>query len=168
VDALAADGITAWQAPRLDLSNGHDHAERTVDANQVDRLLAPTESRQHLKANAMPIKVRSWAGDVAGSTQLERDYGISRSTLHGWQKQSRVVSLLAGARKHVFPLAQFIDGRPIEGLADVVAATGSPRTAWAWLVKPHPSLGARAPLDRLKAGEVSAVAAIARREFAQT
>ncbi len=164
VDTLAADGAE-WPAPSPDQLNSEDHVEPAVDARPIAHSAATTESVSHSKATAMPIRLINWAGDVAGSTKLEREYGIPRTTLHGWQKQSRVVALLTGARKHVFPLAQFIDGRPVEGLAEIVTATGSPRTAWAWLVEPHLSLGARAPLDRLKAGEVSAVAGLAKRDF---
>ncbi|WP_436051772.1 antitoxin Xre/MbcA/ParS-like domain-containing protein [Phenylobacterium sp. LjRoot225] len=37
----------------------------------------------------------NWAGDAVGSTKLDRDYGIPPTTLHGWQKQHRVVALLS-------------------------------------------------------------------------
>lgn len=110
-------------------------------------------------------RVTNWAGDVVGSTKLGRDFGIARSTLHGWQKQHRVVSLLTGLRKHVYPVAQFVDGRPVEGLAEVITAAGSPRSAWAWLVQPHSNFGDRTPLDRLKANDVAAVIDMAEREF---
>src|SRR3546814_4608081 len=63
--------------------------------------------------------LEEWAGPVAGSSALH-NRGIARSTLHDWQKRGQVVALLAGARKHAFPLEQFVDGRPMEGIADVV------------------------------------------------
>jgi len=132
---------------------------------------APRRSRPDLpppwRAPSAPVRLANWAGDVVGSTKLDRDYGIPRTTLHGWQKQHRVVALLSGTRRHVFPLAQFVDGRPVEGLTEVIAAAGSPRSAWVWLTRPHSSLDAQAPLDRLKAGDVLAVSRLAEREFAQ-
>ena len=79
-----------------------------------------------------------------------------------------MVGLRAGQRKHVFPVAQFIDGHPLEGLAEVVAAAGAPRTAWLWLVEPHPSLGGGAPLEVLRRGAVAAVVELAEREFGQS
>lgn len=130
--------------------------------------LDAAEGRRRLQAYATPIKIEDWAGEVAGSSELEREYGIRRSTLHDWQKQNAVVGLLAGLRKHVFPVTQFVDGRPVAGLADVVSQAGSPRTAWLWLIEQHPSLGACAPLDRLKAGEVSTVLDLAERDFGQS
>jgi len=77
------------------------------------------------------------------------------------------VGLLSGVRKHVFPLAQFVDGRPVAGLAPVVAAAGAARTAWLWLIEPHPSLAGQTPLDRLKAGSVAVVTSLADRDFGQ-
>ncbi|WP_353016335.1 hypothetical protein [Mesorhizobium sp. M1405] len=61
------------------------------------------------------MRVEDWAGRVAGPTFLEDNFGISRSTLHRWQRSCRVVALRTGGRKHVFPLAQFVDGRPASG-----------------------------------------------------
>ncbi len=130
--------------------------------------LDAAEGRRRLQAYATPMKIEDWAGPVAGPSELERDYGIRRSTLHDWQKQHAVIGLLAGQRKHVFPVAQFIDGRPIEGLAGVVSEVGSPRTAWLWLVEPHPSLRGAMPLDRLKAGETALVLQLAERDFGQS
>jgi len=171
VDALAVDGGGWQQAPRLDQSSGEGHAVTMVGESPGEEpaeqlgIDGPVPRRR--QGDITPIKVKSWAGEVAGSTKLEREFGISRSTLHGWQKQNRAVALLTGARKCVFPLAQFIDGRPVEGLAEIVAAAGSPRNAWLWLVKPHPALGVRAPLDRLKTGDVSTVTGLAMRDFGQ-
>ena len=59
--------------------------------------------------------IEDWAGRVAGSTYLEENLRIARSTLHRWQRRNEVVALRKGGRKHVFPLAQFVDGRPVAG-----------------------------------------------------
>ena len=104
---------------------------------------------------------------MAGSTELERDHGVARSTLHTWQKQGAVIGLLKGVRKHVFPLDQFIDGRPIEGLAEVLRVVGEPRTAWLWLKEPHPALNGATPLARLKARRIGEVVEVARANFGQ-
>jgi len=127
--------------------------------------LAPGEGLRRLRAYATPIAIEGWAGEVVGPSELERRYGVSRSTLHDWHRRGAVIGLLAGQRKHVFPLAQFIDGRPIEGLTDVLAAVGSPRTAWLWLVETHPSLRGRRPLDRLRESDVDTVVDLAERDF---
>jgi hypothetical protein len=140
------------------------------DAEAGDGLAAPLargEGLRRLQAYATPIAIEEWAGEVAGPAELGRRFGVSRSTLHDWQKRGAVVGLLAGQRKHVFPVAQFIDGRPLEGLAEIVTTAGAPRTAWLWLVEPHPSLGGRTPLDRLRRGEQATVIDLAEREFGQ-
>ena len=151
-------------------------AEATTAASRVEESageglgseLDEAEGAARLRAYASPVRIEDWAGEVAGPGEIERRFGIGRSTLHGWQRQNAVIGLLAGTRKHIFPVAQFVDGRPVEGLARIVASAGSPRTAWLWLVEPHPSLGGAAPIARLKAGEFSAVAGLAERDFGQS
>lgn len=67
--------------------------------------------------------------------------------------------------EHVFPLAQFVDGRPVEGMSHVTQIIGNPRVAWHWLIQTKPSIGGT-PLDRLKQGHVSDVLDAAERDFA--
>ena len=130
--------------------------------------LSAGEGARRLAAYATPMRLEDWAGEVAGSSELAMRHSISRSTLHDWQKRGAVIGLLAGSRKHVFPLAQFIDGRPVEGLGAITAAAGAPRTAWLWLVEPHPSLGGRRPIDRLRSGAHAEVIDLAERDFGQS
>ncbi|TGV47385.1 hypothetical protein EN784_54280, partial [bacterium M00.F.Ca.ET.141.01.1.1] len=85
-------------------------------------------------------RIAEWAGPVAGSTHLERRFGIPRSTLHWWQRHNDVVAFRRGSRKHVFPLAQFIDGRPMPGIREVLSSISDPRLAWLWLISPSPLL----------------------------
>ncbi|MER8832206.1 hypothetical protein [Mesorhizobium sp. M0909] len=103
------------------------------------------------------MRVEDWAGRVAGSTFLQQNLGISRSTLHRWQRSGTVVALRTGGRKHVFPLAQFVDGRPAPGIKEVSSAMPDPRRAWAWLIGPAPGLAGRIPIELLKQDLVSEV-----------
>ena len=124
------------------------------------------EGKARIASYATPTKVEDWAGPLAGPTELERDFGVARSTLHNWQKQGAVIGLLVGVRKHAFPTEQFVDGRPVSGLGPVVEAVGEPRMAWLWLREPNPELGGVAPLARLKAGATDKVVEVARSNFA--
>ena len=132
----------------------------------VGKVLSLEEGRGRIAAYATPTKVEDWAGPLAGPTELERDFGVARSTLHSWQKQGAVIGLLVGVRKHAFPVEQFVDGRPVAGLGAVVEAIGDPRTAWLWLREPNPGFVGVAPLERLKAGAADKVAELARANFA--
>ena len=76
-----------------------------------------------------------------------------------------IIGLLRGERKHVYPLAQFIDGRPIEGMSVVTNIIDNPRAAWLWLTRPHPTGDKTPPLERLKEGRADEVAAAAERDF---
>lgn len=127
-------------------------------------LLDESEGRRRLAAIAQPVRLEDWAGPVAGPSEIERKFGTRRSTLHEWQKRGSVIGLLKGERKHVFPLAQFVDGRPIEGMSDVVRIIGNPRAAWQWLIQSKPSIGG-APIERLRKGYVSQVVEAAERDF---
>ncbi|MGX5805860.1 antitoxin Xre/MbcA/ParS-like domain-containing protein [Bradyrhizobium sp. Arg314] len=97
-------------------------------------------------------RIAEWAGPVAGSTHLERRFGIPRSTLYWWQRHNDVVAFRRGSRKHVFPLAQFIDGRPIPGIRLVLSSISDPRIAWLWLISPSPLLKGRVPIELLREG----------------
>lgn len=132
----------------------------------LGQVLSADAGRARIAAYATPAKVEDWAGPLAGPTELERDFGVARSTLHNWQKRGAVIGLLVGMRKHAFPTEQFVDGRPLSGLGPVVEAIGEPRTAWLWLREPNPELGDVAPLVRLKAGATDKVIEVARSNFA--
>lgn len=131
----------------------------------IGKLIGREEGQDRIQSYAKPKRLEEWAGPVAGPGQLERDYGIKRSTLHAWQKRGAIVGLLKGERKHVFPLAQFIDGRPVEGMTRVTKVIGNPRATWRWLTLARPFGDGTSPLDRLKQGEAGEVATLAERDF---
>ena len=122
------------------------------------------EGRRNLAAFAVPVRLEDWAGPVAGPGDIEKRFGTKRSTLHAWRKSGAVIGLLKGERKHVFPLAQFVDGRPVEGMPQVTKTIRNSRAAWQWLIQTKPGLGGT-PLDRLKAGRLDEVLAAAERDF---
>jgi hypothetical protein len=142
-------------------------AAEVSQGSGLGKVLSPEEGRARVAEYATPTKVEDWAGPLAGPTELERDFGVARSTLHSWQKQGAVIGLLVGVRKHAFPTAQFVDGRPVTGLAGIVEIVGDLRAAWLWLREPNPGLGCVTPLARLKAGAADKVAQIARSNFAK-
>jgi hypothetical protein len=123
------------------------------------------EGRRRLSDYAIDIPLADWAGPLAGSSALMEDMGIARSTLHDWQRRGEVVALLKGARKHVFPLAQFVDGRPAQGIRDILDIVDSPRRAWFWMVNPSPLLGDKRPIDLLKQDRPKEVVEAARTVF---
>jgi hypothetical protein len=130
-------------------------------------VLSVEEGKARIAAYATPTKIEDWAGPLAGPTELERDFGVARSTLHSWQKQGAIIGLLVGVRKHAFPTEQFVDARPLTGLGAIVEAIGDQRTAWLWLREPNPGLAGVTPLARLKAGAVDKVVEVALSNFAE-
>ena len=109
-----------------------------------------------------------WAGPVAGPTLIERHFGIPRSTLHRWQKRNEAVAInTRTSRKPVFPLRQFVDGRPAAGISRVLQLLSDPRYTWQWLTTPHPRFDGRQPLDDLLAGNLDEVFEAAKAETAE-
>lgn len=130
-----------------------------------DRVSAE-EGRARLDRYAQARPLESWAGPVAGAGEIERQLKIARSTLGRWQQRGVVVGLLRGERKLAYPLEQFVDARPIEGIGDVLRVIGEPRAAWLWLRQPHGALDDRTPLAVLStSGGRERVARTAERDF---
>ncbi|MBV1706584.1 MAG: hypothetical protein KGQ37_05185 [Hyphomicrobiales bacterium] len=136
----------------------------TSQGEGLGALIDIDEVRCRLDAMAIPVRLEDWAGPVAGPRDIEARFGTKRSTLHDWQRRGAVIGLLKGERKHVFPLAQFVDGRPVAGMTEITGIINNPRAAWLWLIQPKPGIGG-SPLDRLKMGLVDEVVAAAQRDF---
>lgn len=115
------------------------------------------EGRARLEqyANAGPIE--RWAGPVAGAGEIEQQLGIPRSTLNSWHQRGAVVGLLRGERKLAYPLEQFVDARPLEGIAEILRLVPDARGGWLWLRQPNAALGRKTPLACLRAGHKASV-----------
>lgn len=164
-----ADMIAAWAR---DDDKANDRIEIPAPSEVEPRkgagfgeMVDIDEGLRRLADYAIDIPLEEWAGPLAGSSALMQDMGIARSTLHDWQRRGEVVALLKGARKHVFPLEQFLDGRPAQGIRDILVIVDSPRRAWFWMVKSSPLLGNKRPIDLLKQDRRQEVVDAARTVF---
>ncbi|RWQ32463.1 antitoxin Xre/MbcA/ParS toxin-binding domain-containing protein [Mesorhizobium sp.] len=165
LSALASEFVRRLAAEAVRCSN--------ESAGEVAPLTVRTEGAhgcavlkaQHQQSDS--LRIEDWAGAVAGPTYLEARFGIPRSTLHWWQRHNDVVALRKGARKHVFPLAQFIDGRPAPGIRQVLSLIVNPRPAWLWLTSPSPRLDGRIPIEMLRQ-DLAAEVIRAARDFSST
>ncbi|BAV49717.1 Protein of unknown function DUF2384 [Mesorhizobium loti] len=151
VRALAAEAARRSEA-------GTAGATNRSTALLADEPLPPPPQSDDLES----MLIEDWAGRVAGSTYLEENLRIARSTLHRWQRRGDVVALRKGGRKHVFPLAQFVDGRPVAGISNVQSLIGNPRLAWLWLTRPAAQLDGRIPIDLLRQDQIEDVVEAAR------
>ncbi|MER8438809.1 DUF2384 domain-containing protein [Mesorhizobium sp. M1312] len=163
--ALASEFVRRLAAEAVRRSNG--------SAGEAAPLRVRTEGARAgaiLKARDQQsdcLRIEDWAGAVAGPTYLEEHFGIPRSTLHWWQRHNDVIALRKGARKHVFPLAQFIDGRPAPGIRQVLSLIANPRPAWLWLTSPSPRLDGQIPIEMLRQ-DLAAEVIWAARDFSST
>ena len=122
------------------------------------------EGRDRLAKYVQSRPLESWAGPIAGASDIEKRLQIARSTLYGWHRRGAVIRLLRDSA-HVYPLDQFVNARPIQGVADVAKIAPDERAAWLWLRQPHGRLDMRPPLDLLKAGRRAEVIQAAERDF---
>lgn len=123
------------------------------------------EGDRLLRELSVARKIEEWAGPVSGATELSRDYGIPRTTLHRWQHSGEVIALLKGTKKHVYPTEQFVDGRPARGISTIVELAGGHRIAWLWLRQSNPVFGGRKPIDLLKQDRLDEVVETAQAYF---
>ncbi|RWD42789.1 hypothetical protein [Mesorhizobium sp.] len=153
-DELLPDAIS-----RLVLSLAMELRERQrrVECVREDGIADHVEAKQRFSQSRFTL-MQSWAGEVAGQTFIEDELKIPRSTLHLWKRRNEVIALPKGRRTHVFPLAQFVDGRPVDGLSRVLTEIQNPRSAWLWLVRPSDLLDGEIPLDLLKRNRTAQVA----------
>jgi hypothetical protein len=128
-------------------------------------LLSLEVGRQRLAQYVQTRPVESWAGPVAGPGEIEKKLHVARSTLNEWHRRGAVIGLLRGERKHVYPLDQFVDARPLQGVGDVAKIAPDERAAWLWLRQPHGRFDMRPPLDLLKVGQREEVIQAAERDF---
>jgi hypothetical protein len=169
--AELAQGIRRLVEALGDVPSGKIELEvpRAVEPSKGEGLgaiVATEEGERSLAAFAVARRLEDWAGRVAGATELQRDYGIARSTLNRWQHMGEVIALLKGTRKHVYPVEQFVDGRPAGNLAAISALASNQRVAWLWLIQPNPVLDGRKPIDLLKQNRAEGVLEVARAYFA--
>jgi hypothetical protein len=142
-----------------------DAVAETIQGAGGGEMLTEEEARARLDAYATHQPTEDWAGKLAGPAELQRDYGIARSTLRNWQQQGYAIAIQVNAHKRAFPVEQFVDGRPVAGLAEVVRIIGDTRIAWRWLREPNPLLSGARPLSRLKKGAFDLVLQIARSNY---
>ncbi|TPJ40522.1 DUF2384 domain-containing protein [Mesorhizobium sp. B2-5-13] len=59
-------------------------------------------------------------------------------------------------------MKQFVDARPADGIAELIAMFGDHRLARKWLMAPTDKLGGNPPIDTLLTGKLANVVAAAR------
>ena len=142
----------------------NEPVERTRGSG-LGEVISLSEGRARLAAYAAPKAIEDWAGPVGGASDIEAQIGVKRTTLNTWYKQGAIIGLLRGQRKLAYPLEQFIDGRPLQGIADVLAVAPDARSAWLWMRQPHGALDGETPLAALRAAKQDKVRAVALRDF---
>jgi hypothetical protein len=128
-------------------------------------IIPDEEGDRLMREISVARKIEEWAGPVSGATELSRDYEIPRTTLHRWQHSGEVIALLKGTKKHVYPIEQFVDGRPARGFSMIVDLAGGQRVAWLWLRHSNPVLSGRKPVDLLKQDRIDEVVEAAQAYF---
>lgn len=142
----AARDDAAATAPSLKLTGGGHGA--LIDAE---------EGARRLDAVAETAPESGAQSEVLGPEAMVGRLGVSRSTLHNWRRDGRVIALRKGLRNHVYPVRQFAGKVPLAGIAEALAVMADPDETWEWLVTPNTHTKGEPPLTLLEQGQVEAV-----------
>jgi hypothetical protein len=131
----------------------------------LGEILSLSAGRARLSDYSIPKAIEAWAGPVGSASDIEVKIGVKRTTLNNWYKKGAVVGLLRGQRKLTYPLEQFVDGRPVQGIADILSVAPNANSAWLWMRQPHGALDGQTPLNALCDGQQHRVKVVGRRDF---
>jgi hypothetical protein len=132
---------------------------------RLGKVLTRKESAEMLRSIGSNPPLESWAGPVLGPVEIERQLGIPRSTLSAWHAANIIIGIKRGMRRHEYPVEQFIDGRPLEGIDQILKIAPTARAAWMWLRSTRDAFDSATPLQMLELGKVSEVVEDAHRDF---
>jgi hypothetical protein len=176
IDRLAEDITSLAHAPRIfvqAVTFARSVASEAPHEARVDERLPPLrivgkghgeliderEGARRLELSAADTPPETWAGsEVLGPEALSRKLSVARGTVHNWRRDRLVIALRKGVRNHVYPLRQFVGGKPVAGIASVIEAIGDVEEAWEWLVTPNAHTSGEEPIELLRRGQADAVA----------
>lgn len=101
--------------------------------------------------------------DMLTPDEFTTRLGIAPEALEALRRAGQVLCVDGHSRGDRYPAWQLgDDGRPVPGLAEVIAAfPGNGWAAFRFLAQPFGQLGGKTPLDRLRRGEAKLIAAMA-------
>lgn len=152
--------VLSFARTMADEQGGRDTAAPTLKLAGGGRgaLIEEEEGARRLDAVAETASPEIWAeSDLLGPEAMIEHLGVSRSTLHNWRRDGRVIALRKGLRNHVYPVRQFAGKAPLAGIAEVLAVIANPDEAWEWLVTPNTYTDDEPPLALLERGQIEAV-----------
>ena len=126
--------------------------------------ISSDEGFRRLLEAAQTIRLDERLGGLTDAAEVERQTSIPRKALQALRRRGLIVGFKDDSGKYVYPLEQFADGQPVDGLKEVLQIIKFPYTAWTWLLRPKPTIGGM-PLELLKQGKLFDVLAAAERDF---
>jgi hypothetical protein len=111
-------------------------------------------------------ETEGWHGELLDAATVEQRHGITADCLMTLYRDQQVIGFGDEANGDlVFPDAQFIDGKVVDGIKSVRAVVKFVGETWLWLLYPSPYLDGDIPLDQLKLGNVAAVVEAAHMQY---
>lgn len=125
----------------------------------IGQVVSEEEGSKRLSAIAVEDESADWLdSETLGAGKLAEHLAISRGTLDNWRKAKKIIALRKGLRNFVYPLRQFEQRRPVEGLDRIAKHFVSPEEAWEWLVSTNRLTGDKPPIEALRDGNIEQVA----------
>ncbi|MGQ0625727.1 MAG: hypothetical protein ACT4PP_13910 [Sporichthyaceae bacterium] len=108
---------------------------------------------------------RLWSAQVGPALGQADTARLLGKSVQAVSQDRRLLRVVNSDGRPVYPIVQFDGRRPVQGVAETVAALSEvldPLSIAGWLTGENLTLGGR-PIDRLRAGEQAAVLTMARR-----
>lgn len=152
---------------------GHDSspslfAPESIECDQgkgLGTIVSRAIGERRIAEATVPVSVSDWAGHVLDATTLEAELALPSGEVRRWAAEGTVIALSENRREPLYPVEQFTRGQPTPGVRSVVEIVGKPNVAWLWLRTPRPATDEPAPIVLLKAGAISRVLDLAKRDF---
>jgi hypothetical protein len=163
---LAASGRnTRW--PDFDDLNDLSAVVQVLTQPAVVEEFAPIDplAVHRLKGMLVKQQLLNYQGQPPlTSEQVSEVLGMSREAINKRRKNQQLVAVSLGKRGYRYPAWQFQEGKVLPGLKEVLQVLNavSEWTPLLFLCSGDPRLNGETPLERLQAGDISAVVAAAR------
>ncbi|MBO9471524.1 hypothetical protein J7355_15650 [Endozoicomonas sp. G2_2] len=167
VDA-ALEKVATWRRPK---AKSGTSAGKGAPGDDPADILSHDQALEMLYERASePTDAETSGDEMLNGQEMARYLGTSRQTINARYKKGTIIGLGREVGGPVYPKTQFAENRSpggpvwLDGLDAVVAEHGNGWRAWIWLNNRKDELGGDTPLERLQAGDVSAVKAALGRE----
>lgn len=131
---------------------------RKIVGSGLGEVLAEAAAAARLDELTILDGADEWAAsELFGAIEMAERLGVAQTTLDNWRHAGKILAFRNGSDNCIYPLRQFAQNLPIQGLKRVREQFDADDTAWAWLVEPNRLTGGVEPIEWLREGGIKDV-----------